>query len=136
MCWDRICDFFRGEGQLRKGGRGNDLKCIEDLLRQIVCSQGEILNNQNRQESILCEISCKVDKIMATLEQFNAAFARIDKATTAIGEQLKNIAGSMTTPEEKEAHDKLLALATTLEAMAKVPENPVPVPVPEPLPPL
>lgn len=73
--------------------------------------------------------------LMATAADFAAGFARIDTATTAIADLLRQIStqvGSMTKDEEEAAKAKLNSIADTLEAMAANPVNPVPVPVPTP----
>lgn len=70
---------------------------------------------------------------MATQAEFEAGFARVDAATTAIAAILRDLAGqigSMTSAQEDAARDRLNAVASTLEAMAVTPTNPVPTPVP------
>ena len=76
--------------------------------------------------------------IMTSLQDFQAGFARIDTATTAIAERLRTLSqnlGGMTPAEEDAAKAQLDALATTLEAMGANPDQPVPVEVP-PAPPV
>lgn len=72
--------------------------------------------------------------IMSTLAEFEAGFARIDTATTAIADILRDIGGqigSMTKAEEDAAKARLEGVAVALEALASQgPTNPVPVPVP------
>lgn len=85
--------------------------------------------------SLLAAINELKGLIMTTAAEFNAGFARIDAATTAIGQLIRDIvasqqAGSMTAEEEEAAQTKLLACATALEAMATNPTEPVPVAVP------
>lgn len=77
------------------------------------------------------------DRIMATAQQFQEGFARIDTATTAIAALIRSLvekqqAGNMNEAEESAAQDKLLQVAASLEAMAVKPADPVPVPVPTP----
>jgi len=68
---------------------------------------------------------------MATLEQFEAALARIDTATTNIANQLTELRDQIAgagLPAEQEATvlTRLTSLATQLESMAQTPENPTP----------
>lgn len=74
---------------------------------------------------------------MTTAAEFTAGFARIDEATTKIAALIRDLiskqqAGGMTEEEETAAQDKLLLVASALEAMAATPTDPVPEPVPEP----
>jgi hypothetical protein len=79
------------------------------------------------------------DQIMTSAADFQAGFARIDKATTVIAERLRTLSqniGSMSGAEEDAAKAQLEALATTLETMGANPDNPVPTPVPPEEPPV
>lgn len=74
---------------------------------------------------------------MATAAEFTAGFARIDAATTAIATLIRDLiakqqAGGMTAEEEADVFTQFEAVATSLEAMAATPTNPVPIPVPAP----
>lgn len=76
--------------------------------------------------------------VMATLEQFTAAFARIDTATTAIADRIKKLEDSiknmgLTAAQEDTLLGQLSGLADSLDAMGKEPTNPVPVPPPPPV---
>lgn len=124
---------------MRKGGgRGNELKCIEELLRQIVCSQGEILNNQNRAESILCEISCKVDKVMAEIPAAQLALINeFKKWTSAISARIKRLedlrdSGGMTAEQEELVMAEFRVIGGLLEAAGTDPNAPLPTIPPEP----
>lgn len=116
-------------------------KGLKAALKEIKCL---IFSNQT-----------KIETIMATQEQFAAALSRIDAATTkaatgvtAIGVRITALEDAIKNaglPAEVEATllaqvegvaGSTEALATTLEAMGKTPENPVPEPVPEPVPPV
>lgn len=96
----------------------------------------------------------KIKTIMANQEQFQAALARIETATTTAGTAITAIGARITALEDaiknagltQAQEDALLAqteglggnlegLATALTAMGQ-PANPVPVPVPEPVPPV
>lgn len=96
----------------------------------------------------------KLNKIMATSDQFKAALARIETATTAAGtavtavgvritaleEAIKNMGLSQAQEDELLAQTEGLApnletLATALTAMGK-PTDPIPDPVPDPVPPV
>lgn len=73
--------------------------------------------------------------IMTTTAEFQAGFARIDTATTAIAERLRTLGeglAGMTPAEEDAVKAQLDALATTLEGMGSNPDDPVPIPVPTP----
>lgn len=86
--------------------------------------------------------AAKLDAILATQEiimasnaQFETAFDRINVATSAIAQLIRDLianqqAGNMSAEEEDAAQAKLLACADALEAMAAEPTNPIPKPVP------
>jgi hypothetical protein len=87
----------------------------------IVVTGAVIIKNQN--------------KIMATLEQFEAALARIDAATTDIAADIQSlkdqIAGAGLPAEvENSVLARLDTIAGQLEAIGGSVENPVPVPEP------
>jgi hypothetical protein len=70
--------------------------------------------------------------IMATKEEFEAGFARVDAATTGIANVIRELiakieAGGMTAEEEAAVLARLGQSADALEAMAVTPEDPVPV---------
>ena len=74
---------------------------------------------------------------MATEEQFAAAFERLNTATTAVANLIRQLrddlaSGGLTPEQEADKLAKLGLAADALEAMAQNPTNPVPVPVPEP----
>lgn len=96
----------------------------------------------------------KLNKIMASQEQFTAALARIEAATTAAGTAVTAIGARITALEEAiknaglpaDVEAALLAqlegtgtnieaLAASLTAMGS-PTDPIPEPVPEPIPPV
>ncbi len=69
--------------------------------------------------------------IMASKEQFEAAFARVDTATSGIAKVIRDLiakiqGGGMTAEEEAAILAKLDQSATALEGMAVDPTNPVP----------
>lgn len=77
------------------------------------------------------ETQNKLNKIMATLQEFEAALQRIDTATTNIATQLTELRDQIAgagLPAEQEATvlSRLTSLATQLESMAQTPENPTP----------
>lgn len=82
--------------------------------------------------SLLIQLS---RQIMATVSEFQAAFERVDAATTKIAETLRTISGqigSMTADEEEAARVRLSGVADALEALAaQGPANPVPVDAPQ-----
>ena len=72
---------------------------------------------------------------MTMLQDYEAALARVEVATTTIGEFLRTVAaklGSMTTDEEAAMKIRLTSHADALVAMAASVADPVPVPVPAP----
>jgi hypothetical protein len=87
----------------------------------IVVTGAVIIKNQN--------------KIMATLEQFEAALARIDAATTDIAADIQSlkdqIAGAgLPADVENSVLSRLDTIAGQLEAIGGSVENPVPAPEP------
>lgn len=93
------------------------------------------LNIKHSQESDLLKllkiINQKTDKIMATQEQFESALTRIDAATTAIADQLRDLRDQITNAglsAEVEASvlARLETAATQLEAVGQSVENPTP----------
>lgn len=75
------------------------------------------------------------ETIMVTAAQSDAAFERVNVATTAIAVLIRDLitkqqAGGMTAAEEEAGQTKLLGVADALEAMAVTPTDPVPVAVP------
>ena len=76
--------------------------------------------------------------LMTTAADFQAGFARMNAATTAIAELIRALiakqqAGGMTAEEETAVFNQFNAVADSLEAMAATPTDPVPVPVPPPV---
>jgi archaellum component FlaC len=81
-------------------------------------------------------INQKLDKIMASQQQFETALNRIDAATTAIATQLRDLKEQLTNAGlsadvEAQVLTRLETAATQLEAVGQSVENPVP-----PIPPL
>lgn len=77
------------------------------------------------------ETQRKLNQIMATLEQFEAALARIDTATSTIATKITDLQEEIRgagLPEsvEQSVLTRLGTIATTLEGLAKDPENPTP----------
>ena len=89
--------------------------------------------------ALSAQLSQVKESVMTSAADFQAGFARIDKATSLIAERLKALSaniGSMSADEETAAKAQLDALAATLEAMGANPDQPVPVPVPPEEPPV
>ena len=88
---------------------------------------------EQRRSSV--QIRRNLETIMTTLEDFTKAMERLDAATTAIAEKLRETATSisdgMTLDEEEAAVARLNSLADSLEAMAQSVDDPVPLDVPE-----
>lgn len=72
--------------------------------------------------------------VMATQQEFQAGFAKIDTATNALAARIEALVASLksglTPAEEAAALAQLEALVPVLEGMANDPGTPVPVPVP------
>lgn len=89
---------------------------------------------------LLKELKIINTNIMAKQEQFDAVITRIDAATTAIADQLRDLKEQLTNAglsAEVEAAvlARLETSATQLEAVGKDPENPVPeIPPAPPIP--
>lgn len=89
----------------------------------------------------MARIETKIDKLMAATEaQFNEVLGRIDTATTALANKItalqEEIKGAgLPESVENSVLSKLGVFATTLEGLAKDPENPTPeTPTEEPQP--
>lgn len=106
-------------------------------------------------KQLLLTIKNQNQSIMATQQQFQAALAKIDAATTQAGTALTAIAARITALEEAvkaqglpaDQEDAILAhteglaanaetTANALTQMGKTPETPVPNPIPDPVPPI
>jgi hypothetical protein len=76
-------------------------------------------------------------KVNAMHEEFKAGFERLEKATTAVGERLdelaKELEGGVTAEEAVPLMAQLTSLGDKLEAMGKKPADPDPVPLPPPV---
>lgn len=89
-------------------------------------------------DKILANI-LKLEKLtMATAAEFQAGFDRVDAATTGIANLIRTLIdrplSGMSTAEEDTFKAKLEQVASSLEAMAATPTDPVPEPVPDPIP--
>jgi septal ring factor EnvC (AmiA/AmiB activator) len=107
---------------------------LDERLNAMTAAIAEVIGNQQ-------QISNFLGAIMATLQQFEAALDRIDAATTDIAADLRDIRAKVAELEanagikasdEESVLARLDRAATTLEATAKDPENPVPEPEPNP----
>lgn len=79
------------------------------------------------QAYILITTNKKLNKIMAKQETFDALLVRVEAATTELANDLAALRGEIaagTVSEESLA--KFDTIVSTLEAMGKDPENPVP----------
>lgn len=104
---------------------------------------------------LLLTIKNQNQKIMATVQQFQAALSKIDEATTKAGTALTAIAARITALEEavkaqgltEEQESTILAqtegvgeslttIADALTEVGKTPETPVPNPIPDPVDPV
>ena len=90
------------------------------------------------QHEVLCKILESLQRterlLMTSLQDFKDGFARIDAATSAIAQKLRDLSGqigNMSAADEDAAKALLDSAASALEAMGANPDNPVPVPVPE-----
>lgn len=86
-------------------------------------------------KAIHASLICIKELIMITAAEMTAGFDRLDVATSAVADLIRNLvagqkAGNMTEAEEDAAHARLLMAADALEAMGKAPGDPVPIPVP------
>jgi hypothetical protein len=80
----------------------------------------------------LANLGVNQGKIMATLVEFEAGFARVDAATTAIANLIRDLtaqlaAGGLNAAQEQAIFDRLGLAAGALEAMAVTPTDPVPI---------
>lgn len=86
-----------------------------------------------------CWIHFKLEKIMTTMEAWQAAFREIDAETTRIGVYIETVVAGLNRTDLTDAQEAVLltdlqAAATKLKGVGKTPEQPIP-PGPE-LPPV
>lgn len=115
---------------------------MQDFQRDPADEAGRLLANflklfRGQAQEIFQELRSirrMTETIMATQDQFKAGFARIDAATTAIANKLRElkdiIGSSMTAEQEDAARADLERVAAALETMASDPTNPTPLPIP------
>lgn len=92
-------------------------------------------NSDDKLFSEIKSINTKIEKIMATEQEWLDVLSRIDVATTNIAEDIRSLKEQLTgqgLPQEVEDRIKaqLEAKATQLEGIAADTENPVPPPPP------
>lgn len=73
----------------------------------------------------------RLTALEARMEAFDAALGRIDAATTAVAEEIRELkdqiaAGGLTPEQEADVLARLEAAAARLEGIGADPENPVP----------
>lgn len=93
-----------------------------------------VIEGDPSQVDLLNKIFNQNKTIMVTLAQFQTALTRIDTATTAIAQQLRDLrdqiaGGGLSAEVEAQVLTQLETSATQLEAVGQSVENPVP-PIP------
>lgn len=83
-------------------------------------------------ESVLDRIQQKLEKSMATLQNFKDLLGAVDVETTRIGTRVEDLvakleAGGMTDAEEAEVFAGLTAVADRLKTIGANPADPIPV---------
>lgn len=108
---------------------------VAELRELFAVSDPAVLGRLNDIVLTLAVLGTNQGKIMATLTEFETAFARVDSATTAIATLIRDltaqlVTGGLDAAQEQAIFERLGGAATALEAMAVTPTDPVPVPVP------
>ena len=90
-----------------------------------------ILNVLEQFEAALDRFQQKLEKTMATLQNFQDLLAAMDTETTRIGNKIQSLvdqlaAGGMTPAEEAQALASLGAFADRLKTIGADPANPIP----------